>query len=280
LHDRLPGYISFERYEGNQAQLKANKAAGGGTARAGSALLSGVLICGRCGLRMLAHYNNNGHAARYVCSQMQSCYGEAFCQSLKAAPLNALVSGLVLQALEPAAIEASLALADNLEAERARRQYAAVEPENRLVARTLERNWEKALAEQASLEAEHERVKRARKEAPSSAELAAIRDLSQDLPTLWRAETTTQQERQAIVPLLIERVLVEVVGATEKVRVECYWHGGVHTTHELTRPVARIASLSTCAALTARAGSCAAKASNALQLAAKLAGRVPDCRFR
>ena len=153
--------------------------------RAGSALLSGVLICGRCGLRMLAHYNNNGHAARYVCSQMQSCYGEAFCQSLKAAPLDALVSGLVLQALEPAAIEASLALVDNLEAERAaldrrwlqrlerggyeveraRRQYAAVEPENRLVARTLECDWEKALTEQARLEAEHERVKRARKEA-------------------------------------------------------------------------------------------------------------------
>src|SRR5271166_1675170 len=71
LHDRLPGYISFERYERNQAQLKANKAAGGGTVRDGSALLSGVLICGRCGLRMLAHYNNNGHAARYVCSLMQ-----------------------------------------------------------------------------------------------------------------------------------------------------------------------------------------------------------------
>src|SRR5271167_301200 len=92
LPDRLPGYISFERYERNQAQLKANKAAGGGTVRAGSALLSGVLICGRCALQMLAHYNNNGHAARYVCSQMQSCYGEAFCQSLKAAPLDARVS--------------------------------------------------------------------------------------------------------------------------------------------------------------------------------------------
>src|SRR5271167_3514936 len=180
LPDRLPGYISFERYERNQAQLKANKAAGGGTVRAGSALLSGVLVCGRCGLRMLAQYNNNGHAARYVCSQMQSCYHEAFCQSLTAAPLDALVSGLVLKALEPAAIEASLALAENLEAERAaldrhwrqrleragyeveraRRQYAAVEPENRLVARTLERDWEKALIEQARLEAEHERAAR------------------------------------------------------------------------------------------------------------------------
>ena len=197
LHDRLPAYISFERYERNQAQLKANKAACGGTPQAGSALLSGLLICGRCGLRMLAQYNHNGHAARYVCSQMQSCYGEPFCQSLKA----------------------SLALVENFEAERAaldrhwrqrleraswqveraRGQYAAVEPENRLVARTLERDWEAALTEQARLEADHERVKRARKEAPSAAELAAIRGLSQDLPALWRAETTTQQERQTVV---------------------------------------------------------------------------------
>ena len=138
---------------------------------------------------MLAQYNNNGHAARYVCSQMQSCYGEAFCQSLApAAPLDALVSGLVLQALEPAAMKnrlpwrspttsrpsarRSIAIGDSgfesadYEVERARRQYAAVEPENRLVARTLERDWEKALTEQARLEAEHERVKRARKELP------------------------------------------------------------------------------------------------------------------
>ena len=93
----------------------------------------------------------------------------------------------------------------------------------------------------------------ARKEAPSATELAAIRDLSQDLPALWRADTTTQAERQTIVRLLVERVLVEVVGATEKVGVECHWHGGVHTTHELTRPVARVASLSTYAALTGRA---------------------------
>jgi exonuclease VII large subunit len=204
---------------------------------------------------------------------MQCSYGEASCQSLKAAPLDTLVSGLVLEALKPAAIEASLAVVANLESERAaldrhwrqrleraryeveraRRQYAAVEPENRLVARTLERDWEAALTEQARLEAEHERVKRARKEAPSAAELAAIRDLSQDLPALWRTETTTQQERQTIVRLLLERVLVEVVGDTEKVRVECHWHGGVRTAHELTRPIARLTSLSTYAALTARA---------------------------
>jgi len=273
LQDRLPAYITWERYQRIQAQLQSNKAGWGGTPRAGSALLSGLLICGCCGLRMIAQYNNNGHTARYACAAMKNTYGEPVCQSLKAAPVDALIIRLVLEALEPAAIEASLSLAANLEAERAaldrhwrqrlerahyeveraRRQYTAVEPENRLVARTLEHDWEDALTEQARLEAEYERVKRARQQTPSLAELAAIRDLTEDLPALWRAETTTQLERQTIVRLLLERVLVEVVGGTERVRIECHWHGGNQTAHELRRPVARLTTLSTYAELTARA---------------------------
>ena len=129
-----------------------------------------------------------------------------------------------------------------------------MEPENRLVARTLERAWEEALSEQARLEAEYERVERARKarrRAPPS--WPPIRDLTQDLPALWRAETTTQAERQTIVRLLSNGCWSRSSASTEKVRVECHWHGGSRTAHELTRPVARLASLSTYAALTARA---------------------------
>jgi DNA invertase Pin-like site-specific DNA recombinase len=273
LHDCLPAYISFERYQLNQAQLQSNRAAWGGAPKAGTALLSGLLVCGRCGLRMQAQYNNNGHTARYVCQTMKASYGDPFCQSLKAKPLDDLIGRLVLEAMAPAAIEASVALAKNLEAERAaldhhwrqrreragyeveraRRQYAAVEPENRLVARTLERAWEAALSDEAQLAAEYERFKRTQAQTPSAAELTAVRELTHDLPALWRAETTTQAERQTLARLLLERVLVEVVGSTEKVRVECHWQGGSRTPHELTRPVARLATLSTYAALTARA---------------------------
>jgi DNA invertase Pin-like site-specific DNA recombinase len=273
LRDRVPAYITWEQYQRNQAQLQSNRAAWGGSVRAGSALLSGLLICGRCGLRMTAHYNNNGRTARYSCMSMKVNYGEPFCQSLKSAPLDALMMELVLQALEPAALEASLALAADLEAERAaldrhwqqrleraryeveraRRQYGAVEPENRLVARTLERAWEEALAEQVRLETEYERVRRERVQAPSSAELGAIRKLAQDLPALWRAETTTQEERQTIVRQLLERVVVEVVDGTEQVRVTCHWRGGNQTSHQLTRPVARLTTLSTYTNLVARA---------------------------
>jgi DNA invertase Pin-like site-specific DNA recombinase len=273
LQDRLPAYIDFERYQRNQAQLQSNRAAWGGAPRSGMALLSGVLVCGRCGLRMQAQYNNNGHTARYVCQAMKASYGDPFCQSLKARPLDDLIARLLLEAMTPAAIDASVALAQNLETERAaidrhwrqrleraafeveraRRQYAAVEPENRLVARTLEHAWETALTDEARLAAEYERLKRTQPHKPSPAELVAVRELTHDLPALWRATSTTQAERQTIVRLLLQRVLVEVVGGSEKVGVECHWHGGVCTTHELTRPVARLASLSTYSALTARA---------------------------
>src|SRR5258708_22598605 len=89
-----------------------------------------------------------------------------------------------------------------------------------------ERAWEAAMTEQARLEADYERLKRGNPQAPSAAEIAAIRELTQDLPALWRAQTTTRAERQTIARLLLDRVLVEVVGSTEKVRVECHWHGG------------------------------------------------------
>jgi DNA invertase Pin-like site-specific DNA recombinase len=274
LPDRVPAYITREQFDRNQAQLRANRADHLGPVRAGTALLSGLVVCGRCGLRMVAAYNNNGHAARYICNGENVNYGGPFCQSLKADPVDVQVTSIVLKALEPAALEASLAVAADLQAERAaleqqwrqrlerahykvdqaRRRYASTEPENRLVARTLERDWEEALAEQVRLTADHERFRRERPQAPDPAELAAIRQLTADLPALWQAPTTTSEERQTIVRLLLERVLLTVVDDSEQVRLECHWHGGSKTTHTLIRPVARVKALSTYAALLARAG--------------------------
>lgn len=272
LPDRLPAYISWDQFEHIQAQLQENRPNGKGPVRAGSALLSGLVICGACGLRMNAVYSHNGQAARYVCNGMQSSYGHPICQSLKAAPVDAEVSRIVLQALEPAAIEISLAVANDLEAERisldrqwqqrleraqfdvdqARRCYASVEPENRLVARTLEKDWEAALVAQARLMVDHDRFQRERMQAPSQAELAAIRNLTEDLPTLWQAAATTQRERQEILRLLVERVIIKMAGDTEQVDLTCHWHGGHRTTHRIVRPVSRITALSSYPALIAR----------------------------
>jgi hypothetical protein len=273
LPDRVPAYITREQFDRNQAQLRANRADHLGPVRAGTALLSGLVVCGRCGLRMTAAYNNDGHAARYLCAGQHASYGAPFCQSLKSAPVDKKVTSIVLQALEPAALETSLAVAADLQAERAvleqqwrrrleraqykvdqaRRRYASTEPENRLVARTLEREWEEALAEQVRLTADHERFRRERPPSPDPTELAAIRQLTADLPALWQASTTTSEERQTIVRLLLERVLITVLDASEQVRLECHWQGGSKTTHTLIRPVARMKALSTYPALLARA---------------------------
>jgi DNA invertase Pin-like site-specific DNA recombinase len=272
LPDRVPAYISWDQYQRNQAQLRANRAMNVGVARAGQALLSGLIVCGRCGRRMMSQYNNNGTLARYTCSSMASNYGEPLCQSLKAAPLDALVTGIVLEALEPAALEASLQAITDLEserraldeqwqhrveraryeAERARRQYDAVEPENRLVVRTLERQWEQALAEQLRLEAEHERFRRDQPQTLSPADLTAIQRLATDLPAVWRA--ASQEERQTIVRLMLERLLVEIIDGSEQVRVECHWHSGNRTSHRLIRPVKRLDMLSDYDGLLARVG--------------------------
>jgi DNA invertase Pin-like site-specific DNA recombinase len=271
LPDRLPAYISWEQFRRNRMQLRSNKAAVSGVARSGQALLSGLLICARCGLRMMSQYTNNGGTPRYVCMTMACNYGEPVCQTLKSAPLDDLIGSRVLAALEPAALEASLLAAGELErervaldaqwrhrleragyyAERARRQYDAIEPENRLVARTLERQWEEALAEQAKLIAEYERFQREQPQTLIANEVAAIRGLAGDMPGLWSA--ATQEERQTLVRLLLERVLVEVVDNTELVRVTCHWHGGHRTAHQLIRPVARLDQLSTYHDLIARA---------------------------
>jgi len=173
LHDRLPAYISWEQFTRNLKQLEANNVKAMGPIRSGVSLLSGLLVCGRCGLRMATQYSQNGNGLRYVCSRAAVDYAEPLCQSLSGLPLDQKIGEWVLKALEPAALEVSLQVAQDIEAERqqlhrhwaqrlerahyqverACRQYHAVEPENRLVARTLEKQWENALVEEATLKA-------------------------------------------------------------------------------------------------------------------------------
>ena len=179
IPDKLPAYITWERYLANQERLAANRCLPTtvGVPRGGPSLLSGLVYCGRCGRRMRVAYHAKGTPVYYRCQTRSLEYGEPFCQSLAGGSLEALVTEEVLQALEPATLELSLqAVADlererqrldrhwqqrleraRIEAERAARQYHAVEPENRLVARELERRWEQALREQRDLEEQYDR---------------------------------------------------------------------------------------------------------------------------
>ena len=244
--------------------MAANRSEHLGVPRHGPALLSGLLVCGRCGHRMLTVYNNNGRTLRYLCSFEQTSYGASMCQSLAGRALDDHVTDLVLQAVTPPALETSLRLAEDLEleraehhrrwklrlerarydADRARRMYAAVEPENRLVARTLERDWEAALAAEQHLQAEYEQFQACEPVRPNAMEQEAIRRLAEDVPALWRASTTTVADRQELVRLLLERVVVTVVGTTETVTVDCYWAGGVRTQTQIRRPIGQWAHVS------------------------------------
>lgn len=264
LKNRHPAYISWEQFERHQRQLEANTQASLGVIRYGPSLLSGLVVCGRCGLRMSPAYNNNGVGLRYSCCRDAVDYGGVRCQSLTGGPLDTFVSKLVLQALEPAALEVSLQVAADVEAqrhklhqhwqqrlerarydvERAQRQYSAVEPENRLVARSLERQWEEALAAQETLKADYRRFLMEQPVTLSAPEREAIRRLAHDIPALWQAPSTTAADRQAIIRQLVERVVVTVQGESEKVEVRVHWMGGHQSEAMMIRPVARLEQLS------------------------------------
>lgn len=266
LKDRYPAYISWEQYEGNVRQIAANSnhGQGIGAPRQGVSLLAGLVVCGRCGLRMMSRYNQNGGGLRYVCDRRHTQYREPVCQSVSGTPFDTAVSEVVLEALRPLALELSLKVAAELESERALvlkhweqrleqarydvvrayRQYNAVEPENRLVARQLEGQWEAALQAEATLKGEYERVVSVHPVPLSADERERIRRLAEDIPALWHAPTTTATERQAIVRQLIEQVVVSVQGTSERVSLEVQWVGGHRTELTAIRPIGRLECLS------------------------------------
>jgi DNA invertase Pin-like site-specific DNA recombinase len=259
LEGRCPAYITPERFWNNQTRLAANRARtdAAGAIRHGPSLLGGLLVCGRCGQRLMVSYSGRASRLRYQCGRAAIEYAEPLCQGLAGRPLDELVAAQVLAALEPAALELSLAAADDLQQERARlhgvrqqelerssyeteraqRQYDAVEPENRLVARELERRWEEALKEQRRLEEEYARFRRSQPEGLTAAEREQIRSLAGDLPALWQAATTTAADRQRIIRLLVEQVVVTVAGVSERTEVTIHWAGGQISQHALVRPV-------------------------------------------
>jgi DNA invertase Pin-like site-specific DNA recombinase len=262
LPDRLPAYISWEQFEANQKQMHANRTDARGVVRRGQALLAGLLTCGRCGYRMVVLYSADYH--RYCCMHEMAQYGGDLCQSVAGRVVDQAVEEWVLRALEPASLEISLATAAMVEQERAQlaqawrqrleraqyeidrslRDYQLVEPENRLVKRTLERHLEECLADHQGLQEEHHRFLAKQAAALSEQEREAIRTLATDIPSLWNAATTMLQQKQTIVRQLVERIKLTVVDNTERVLVDIEWAGGHCTNTEVIRPVGRLDQLS------------------------------------
>jgi hypothetical protein len=295
LPGRLPAYITPEEYGANVARMAANRqtAATPGAPRDGSALLSGLLRCGRCGgHRMTVRYHDGSGAARsphgYTCAFYQVNYGTGgSCQHIAGPALDAWIAGQVLQAVAPAALEVSMAAAGQAEAERAmldklwrqrleraryaadraRRQYQLAEPENRLVVRQLEAGWEAALAAAARLEADYQRFTEQQPATLTSAERAAIQALASDLPQVWHAPSTRQADRKELLRILIEDITVSVAGDSELVDVTITWAGGHQTSGQAVRPVARLDQLSYYPALLARVTELAEAGQNNRQIA-------------
>ena len=138
------------------------------------------------------------------------------------------------------------------EAERAERQYHAVEPENRLVARSLELRWEESLRALRQAEAAGERADRALPRALTDADRKRVQALAGDLPALWRATETTNADRKAVIRCLVESVRVQVRSRSERVHVAVHWKGGAITEHEVIRPVKEYSRLEGYAALKER----------------------------
>jgi hypothetical protein len=256
--DHLPAYITWEQYLKNQQRLKQNQTRPDtpGAPREGCALLPGLLVCGRCGWRMNVHYHIKNQPY-YRCMHHHMTAMEKTCFGISGNILDQLIAGQVLRALEPAALELSLKARADLRRERERldkhwkqklqrarydvelaeRRYQAADPANRLVASTLERQWEDALQNERALKEEYDRHCRQTVPQLSADDEARITALASNIPALWHSPTTTNAERQAIVRCLVERVVVDVEPNSEDTVATIHWIGGFESRHEFARSV-------------------------------------------
>lgn len=260
IPDHHPGFISWERYVTNQEVLRRNwrppRGEGGGAAREGSALLQGRLRCGRCGRMMQVGYSGTrSNCPRYLCGRGRALYGTTeSCQSLGGRRLEQHVLDEVFAALEPVALAATAkALAEaeanhakrlaafelaveraRFEADRARRQFDAVEPENRLVGRTMERVWEERLAEVRRAEAELATQQARRPTRLTPEELEWLSRAGADVRRIFNAPTTTARERKQLLRAVIEEVVITVADDRHTAAGRILWEGGATTEFSVT----------------------------------------------
>jgi DNA invertase Pin-like site-specific DNA recombinase len=266
IKDRFPAYITWEQFEANRQKMAENqsRAQSMGAPRSGPSLLGGLVYCGRCGNRLMVQYSGRASRLRYQCARNSQNLGEPLCQGIVGYDLDNFIIDRVFKVLEPASLELCLAATDDLEQERRRldqhwqkrveraahktgraaRQYQAVEPENRLVARTLEKSWEESLREQEKLQMEYEDFQRTLPTRLSSEQRSLVQQLSQDIPSLWKESTTTPQDRQQIVRMLIERIELNIEGNTQRTEIAITWAGGFVSRHQHNRVVSSYSQLS------------------------------------
>jgi DNA invertase Pin-like site-specific DNA recombinase len=263
IWDHHPGFIDKATFEHNLAQLASNTRPRahepGGAVREGQALLQGIAVCGRCGRKLKVHYQGKrGHKSpAYHCpgSVLVEGRGE-WCIRVSGVRIEEAVAAALIQALTPAGVKAALRAAEMLEAdhdaalaqwrlqveraryeaERAERRYRQVEPEHRLVARGLERDWERALTALAEAEAELAMRERERPRTLTAEEREQLLALGSDLGRVWSAPTTTDRDRKQLLRCLIEEVILDLNREERRATITLRWRGGALTELAVSLP--------------------------------------------
>src|SRR6516165_478208 len=256
------GFIDWNTYEANRARITANThprphQSGSGAVREGTALLQGIAVCGRCGRKLRTHYTGRTASAGYHCAGKDITNGRGiYCLTIGALQVDEAVERAVLAALAPIGVEAAIAAAERLEADhdgalaqwrltverasyetqRAERRYRAVDPDNRLVARGLEAEWEKALRELDRAKAELAHREALRPKTLSANERCRLLALGTDLSTVWRAPTTLPRDKKELLRTVLEEVIITVHKEQHRAHLTLRWRGSALTEIDLDLP--------------------------------------------
>lgn len=254
--DHHEGYIGWDVYQSNQLVIAHNDNARSGAVRGsirrGEALLAGLLRCGHCGAKLLAQYPGPA-VIRYQCSGYLLNRDTACCVMFGGLRADRAVSEQLLQCLTPFGIEAAIEAIDTLqgasddrirqkalaveharyEVTRARHQYDAVDPLNRLVAAELERRWNQALTTQAQLEAEILTWQHGRERPLTAAEKRELLALARDLPSLWDDPRCSPEHKKRLLRIALKEISATCEGDT--IRLVLHWQGGDHTQVEFEK---------------------------------------------
>jgi DNA invertase Pin-like site-specific DNA recombinase len=251
IKEHHQGFIDWNTYEMNQRRIASNTHPtahqSAGAVREGAALLQGIATCGRCGRRLRVYYQGRHSTPGYYCTSNTLANGRGLhCLRVGGVQIDQAVCRAFLDAVAPAGIEAALVAEKTFEADqqavlnqwrlkveraryetqRAERRYRAVEPENRLVARTLEADWEKRLSELSAAEAELAQQQHQLPSRLTDEQRKRICSLGADLMRAWEAPTTTDRDRKELLRTLLEEVNITLERGQSKAHLVMRWKGG------------------------------------------------------
>lgn len=270
IKDHHEGFIDWQTYESNQARLDCNAKPrpreAGGAVREGAALLQGLATCGRCGRNLLVYYQGKNSTPGYYCHGSVLCGGRnLWCLRIGGRLIDDAVAKAFIEAVNPAGLEAAIMAeaaveADydasvaqwrleverlQYEAQRAERRYRAVDPDNRLVARGLEAEWEKCLRDVLTAETQLASKESARPTLLSAADKERLRALGADVRKVWSAPTTTDRDRKELLRTVLEEVNVRIERKSSQAHLTLRWRGGAVTELDLDLYRRRIPKLRT-----------------------------------